>query len=160
MRDTLIRKSQNNHMTIHVLLGIICGLLVERLYPSEEAKKLVLIGVLGNIFPDGDHLLYWFYYGRKTEYSKMVKQLLRKFKLRGVWRFCTNNHKELTSLYSHNLAAPLLTFVPFLYFQNNDTHIYLQIFLLSWTVHYIYDILEDLLMLGHLNPNWYFHFKK
>jgi hypothetical protein len=38
--------------------------------------------------------------------------------------------------------------------------IYIATFFLSVTVHFLYDIVEDLLFFKKLNPNWFLHFNR
>lgn len=159
MRSKLVEKSQAYHILIHVLFGILCALVVSREFDNENLFLLLLAGFIGNTIPDIDHILYYFTYGRDSEYSQIIKLFIKERHFREIRNFLRDNHKFLTGLYSHTLLSPIISaFLTFYFFKKN--HIYISTFFLSVTVHFIYDILEDILFFKKLNPNWYFKLNK
>jgi len=159
MRNKIVEKSQAYHVIIHILFGVLCALVVSKHFENENLFLLILSGFLGNTLPDVDHIIYYFTYGRDSEYSQIIKLFIKERHFREIKNFLRDNHKFLTGLYSHTLLSPILsTFLTYFFFNRN--HIYIATFFLSVTVHFFYDIFEDLLFFKKLNPNWYFKFNR
>jgi hypothetical protein len=157
MRDKIIKKSQTYHVLIHILFGLMCSLIVYKKFDNENLTLLLLIGFFGNTLPDIDHVIYFLTYGKDSEYSQIIKFFIKDRHFGEVRRFLKQNHKYLTGLYSHTLISPLLsTFLTFLFFQRG--RVYLGTFFFSISIHFLYDIFEDVLFFGKLNPNWYLKF--
>ena len=153
-RAFLKAKSELLHMTIHILLGILSGIVVGKVFNLANLWLLILIGIFGNLIPDIDHIIYFFTYGKNTEYSEIIRELLSKRQISEIRKYIKRNHKYLTGLYSHTLISPIITsLLSYYFFTKGD--IYLLTLTLSISTHFIYDIFEDLLFFGKLNKNWY-----
>ena len=159
LRDKLKSKSETLHLLIHIFLGVVCALLAHEMFPASNIRGLVTLGILGNTLPDLDHVIYFLTYGKKTEYSTMVKALISNKRLRELKKFLSQNHKYLTGLYSHTLLSPVITSLLSINFYRKGEP-YLLVLFLSFSAHFIYDIIEDFLFFGRLNKNWYFRLKK
>jgi len=141
-------------MTIHILLGVLCGVIIGRVFNITNLWVLILIGIFGNLIPDIDHVIYFFTYGKKSEYSEIIGELLSKRQISEIRKYIKRNHKYLTGLYSHTLISPIVTSLLSYYFFTRG-EVYLLTLTLSISAHFIYDILEDFLFFGKLNKNWY-----
>lgn len=159
MRNKIVEKSQTYHILIHVLLGFICALSISKKFGSENLFLLLFSGFLGNTLPDVDHLIYYLTYGKDSEYSQIIKLFIKEKDFKEVKKFLRENHKYLTGLYSHTIISPIVSSA-LTYLFLNKNRIYMATFFLSITVHFLYDILEDLLFFKKLNPNWFMHFNR
>lgn len=156
--SALRTRSERYHMHVHAALGVICALSMRDSLPSHSIFFLIFVGIMGNLLPDLDHLFYFFIYGRRSEYSKQVRLFLRSKEIRNMLRFWRSNHKMNNGLITHNLLTPVVSFILFKIFQDKVPATSLSLFFLSFTVHFVYDVTEDLLVLKKLNPNWYLKF--
>lgn len=147
-------------MQVHIGMGLMCGVFMWYLFPDAPLIKLMAIGIIGGILPDFDHLLFIFIYGRKTEFAKIIKGFLRKYKIKSAISFIKINHKYNTSIYSHNMLSVILAFSLFYYLYNVRDNASLSTFFLSWFGHYVFDIFEDVLFFKKVNPNWWLKFSK
>ncbi|OGC68973.1 hypothetical protein A2415_04205 [candidate division WWE3 bacterium RIFOXYC1_FULL_39_7] len=145
-------------MTIHVALGILCAYIIKSVYPEASSAKLLFLGVLANLLPDADHILYFTWYGAKSDYTKIVRQYFRTKQIRTLVNFIKQNHKNNTGIYSHNLLTVAIVLGSFWVLGITRDSPSLSVFFMSWSIHYIYDIFEDLLFFKSLNPNWFFRF--
>jgi len=158
-RKSLIKLSEKFHMSIHILWGVIIALTIKKFLADISLFLLLTVGVLGSLLPDFDHVLYIFIYGRKSEYSRFIRQFISQKQLKKTFWFCKNNHKLNTGLYSHNI----LTMIVILMLSINSIiskNYLLATFFLAWSIHYLYDIFEDLLFFGKINKNWFLKFDK
>jgi hypothetical protein len=156
-RHTLIHICEKYHEYVHFTFGLFSYVVVQSLFPHVSAVPLILIALLSSILPDIDHLFYIFIYGRKHDYSKKIHLHLRERHLSQAIDFCRVNHKSNHAIKSHNLITPLLAFITF-YFSATSGHPLWAVFFLAICSHFVFDILEDLLVLGRLNPNWWLKF--
>lgn len=145
-------------MQIHVLLGILCGLLVHMQFHEASLSRLVIVGVLGGLLPDIDHFFFLFWYGSSTPYAKTIKNHLRTRQIRNVINFVRINHKLNTSIYSHNIVSVILTVCVFWYLGVRHENAGVMTFFLSWCIHYVFDMVEDMLFFKRFNPNWFLKF--
>ena len=100
-----------SHMLLHICIGLLISQTASILHPGFDMKYFLLPAIIGSLFPDLDHILYFFTYGRDASYSKIVRQLLKSGNIVGVIRYCAVHHKELTGLYSHNLFSIITCFI-------------------------------------------------
>ncbi|KKS03567.1 MAG: UbiA prenyltransferase [candidate division WWE3 bacterium GW2011_GWF2_41_45] len=147
-------------MFLHASVGAVLGYVFFYFQPAYGAVPSVILGAIGAMIPDADHLFYIFTYGRKTDYAKNLRHFLRNKELRGFQRFVMENHKFNTGIYSHNLVTVLIAVIFFLYFALAQENYGAAIFTLGMISHYSYDIFEDWLLLGRINPNWFLLFKR
>lgn len=142
----------------HFFISISIAWLMGRIFQMDDHKKTLFVALAGGIIPDLDHIISFFTYQRKSTYSLKVKRLLREGKIRKLADFLNSNHKTNTSVYGHNLLTLIITIccsvLAINYFHSNIW----GIFFCSWSAHYLWDITEDLIYFGKINPNWYFRF--
>ena len=147
-------------MPLHVLVGAVLGYLFWYFQPGFGLLPSLLLGAIGAVIPDADHLFYIYTYGHKTDYAKNLRYFLRNKELREFQRFAIENHKFNTGIYSHNLVTVLMAVIFFSYFALIQENYGASIFTLGMISHYSYDIFEDWLLLGRINPNWFLLFKR
>ena len=94
-----------------------------------------------------------FTYGKKDPYSKLVKSLFANRQWRLLWYTIDKGHKYNTNLATHNYFTILfLTGLSALaYFFEWQSAV---VFLGAMVLHYVFDIVDDFLILGSINPNW------
>lgn len=114
------------------------------------------LALIGAFLPDLDHLIFIFGYGRRTNYASRLRKFLLDLQFKQLTEFAASNHKLNYGIYSHNIAVPLALLVVFALVKS--THPKLSLLCISLAGHFVYDMLEDLLFLGKLNPNWWFKF--
>lgn len=144
-------------MLIHLLFGFLSTVIIYFLEPTVNLYNVSLLIVIFSFLPDIDHLLFIFIYGRRSDYACKIKTFLKKKEFRKAINFCATNHKNNTKIYSHNFISLALTLFLFYYFFIIG-HIYLSAIFLSWSMHYNFDLLEDLLFFSKVNPNWWLKF--
>ena len=152
--------SENWHMTIHFGFGLFASITVYLLFPTSNFITILLIGLAMSLIPDIDHLFYFYIYARDTRYSKKVRKL---FKKRGVSKtidYTKKHHKKNTGVYSHSIPFCLMLLGIAVYYMFYNPNPILAILFFSWSLHYVYDIFEDALFFGELNPNWFLNFNK
>lgn len=138
------------HIAVHFLCSVLLGLSVFLI--DKSSPSVIPLAILGGLIPDLDHLLYYFIYGRKTDYSIKVKGYLKNRQFSKLVIFCNQNHKkELDELFFHSIW--FIAFLVFLTFRFSK-RIYLATFIASMALHLCFDIADDLRVLGKLNKNW------
>jgi hypothetical protein len=145
-------------MVIHALSGVTVAYFILSMFPYADRLELVIYGILGSLLPDVDHFIYYFFYGKNSQYAQIAKYFLLKKQLKNWIKFVKANHKFNTGIYSHNFLSLFLSLWLSWYFGLQRIHPVFAVFALSWSVHYLFDIFEDLLFFKRLNPNWYLKF--
>ena len=157
MRKRIKQISENFHFLFHFLLGMSVYYMFYPTVPNKSA--LFAACFLATFLPDLDHFLYYYLYGRKTEYSKIVKDFLRTKQFKNWAKFCKSNHKNFSGLITHNILTPAISL--FLYsFLLDKGRIVSASFFLAFALHFVFDMFEDLLFFGKLNKNWFLKFNK
>jgi len=135
---------------------------VHDIFPGSNLTNLVFWGVLGSLLPDIDHFLYFYFYGKNTEYSKIVRQYIKDKKVRDLVNYWKFNHKKSNGprLFSHNIVTVLLVLYMFAYFVLVKDTPTSSVIALSFFMHYVFDMGEDVLFMKKLNSNWYLQFKR
>ncbi len=140
------------HELIHVLLGLLWAWVLRELW-GEFNLRWIFWSVFASLLPDLDHFIYWVVYGRKDPYSRQVLRLLKERQWRNVFVFVEQGHKNQTNLFTHNYfvttALVIICFTAWVF----DWEVGVILFG-AMCIHYVFDIVDDLLMLGHVNPNW------
>lgn len=158
IRKHLMMNSERFHGEIHLFFGILAGV-VGLFLGGVNFSQMLLIGVVGAFLPDADHLVYLFFYGRKTKYAIEARTLLLKEGFGPYLEYCKKNHKNNTGIISHNMIVPMVAFcLALLMISKNEIN--WSVFLLSVFGHFVFDMLEDMLFFGKLNGNWYLHYGK
>lgn len=161
VRTRLITISERHHGEFHLLFAILTILIIYFIYTPETTRNIfniIIIAILGSFIPDIDHLFYIFIYGRKSDYAQVSKMFIKNKHIREFIKHVKINHKANTGIYSHNIGSVLLSITVALVLIYKKVDVFWATFFLAWTLHYIYDILEDLLFFSRLNKNWYFRF--
>ncbi|MBI2405100.1 metal-dependent hydrolase [Candidatus Gottesmanbacteria bacterium] len=140
------------HEFYHVLLGLVWAWFLREWW-NEFNVRWIWWALFASLLPDADHVLYFFLYGRKDWYAREIRNLLWSRQWRNLATFIENGHKSNTSLATHNIYFILLFFG----FAAISLSIELRvgvIFFGAMIIHYVFDIVDDLLSLGRVNPNW------
>ncbi len=143
------------HMLYHVFIGLAYAWVLRELWGVFN-PRFVALAVVGSILPDVDHVVYIFFYGRNDTYAKRAKEFFRHFKVRSLISFFDRNHKNNTALRSHNIATVggLLAVSLLSFFIEFETGV---ILFGAMCLHLLFDMIDDLLILGELNSNWNRH---
>lgn len=152
--------SQSYHYFFHFLFGGASALIVNVIARPQNTSFLFLlfIALLASALPDIDHFLFAYFYGSSSQYAKMFRHYLRRGEI-GRWaRFCLLNHNKNYGLYFHNILTMLVAFILVLVFIKVENLSWV-VFWLAFALHFAYDILDDVLLFGRPNPNWFLSFQ-
>ena len=140
------------HEMYHALLGIAWVFLLQELWGTFNTKWIFL-AVFGSLLPDVEHLVYFFTYGRKDPYTATIKQFLKNGKWRMVTVYIENGHKHNIDLSYHNfyVIAFLLIVATAAFFVDWNSWV---VFFGAMVSHYVFDVVDDIVTLGYINPNW------
>jgi hypothetical protein len=140
------------HMFYHMLLGMAWAWFLREMWHEFNFKWLV-ISVFGSVLPDFEHLVYFFTYGKKDQYTRHISDFLKKHEWRIVTVYIEQGHKHNTKLKFHNFyfmgLLLILTTICYQYDWNSSVVLFG-----AMSSHYIFDIFDDLVTVGHINPNW------
>jgi hypothetical protein len=148
-------------MLVHLLLGILSFLLVYLRFSQSDLYHdltLLAVAIFCSFLPDIDHFIYIFTYGKDSEYGSEANQLIKSGQWTELKLYAKTKHKELTGLFSHNIGMAFISlflFFLFTYFLHKPISAVASLAIFS---HFLYDIVEDKVLLGKLNPNWTFRF--
>lgn len=141
------------HMIYHLLLGFVWMWLVQD-QTGIYSPSLLLVSLLGSIFPDFEHLLFFFTYGKSDEYTAWVKTYIKHKDWRVLIRFLEKGHKYNTKLRFHNIYTMIgLTGIATIFFFMRWQSGF--IFTSAMVIHYCFDILDDFATLGRINRSWF-----
>lgn len=139
-------------MYYHVLIGFVWAWFLREKW-GEFNLGWIWLSIIGSLLPDIDHFFYFFTYGKYDSYTQQLKGLILERKWRRLSLFVSKNHKFNTELTSHNLY-----FIAFLFGLSFISSIFDwqtgMILFGAMILHYTFDIFDDLMMLGTINPNW------
>ena len=142
----------SRHEFYHVLIGLVWAWFLREWW-NEFNGKWIAVSIFGSLLPDADHLYYFFSYGRRTKYTSQIKQFLKSRQWRNLTVFIENGHKHNTNLSLHNIYIIFLLLAGSLASQLYDFRIGVILFG-AMVFHYVFDILDDIIHLGAINPNW------
>lgn len=140
------------HEFYHILLGLIWAWFLRERW-GQFNPRWVWTAVLGSLVPDLDHLFYFFGHGRYDFYVQQVKDFLKKRQWRAVMVFIENGHKYNTNLSYHNYYFMAILLVCSWLSSLYDWEAGLILFG-AMLIHYLFDVLDDIVQLGTINPNW------
>jgi hypothetical protein len=143
---------QAKHMVFHVILGLGWAWYLATIW-AEFRSIWISVAVIGSLLPDADHILYFLTYGKADEYTQAVIRLLKKKDWHGLMAFLSKNHKYNTSLTFHNYYTVVFCVGVGFLASSWDWHAGVVLFG-AMASHFLFDIAEDLLLLGRVNPNW------
>lgn len=140
------------HEITHLLLGLMWAWFLRELW-GEFNPRWIWLSAWAAVLPDIDHVIYFYFYGRKDAFSVQTRYYLRHFQIRSLWNLWENGHKHNTGLATHNLftVGTLCALSVVAYFYEWQTAV---VFFGAMLSHYLFDMLDDLVILGSLNPNW------
>jgi hypothetical protein len=143
---------QARHMAYHVMLGLM-WVWVLREWWGVFNPVWVVVGAVGSVLPDIDHIHYFLTYGRKDSYTKEIFSLLKHRHWRRLFQFIATGHKHNTSLTFHNVYVAAIFFVGtgLATVLNWQAGVVLFGAIVS---HYLLDMADDIVQLGEMNPNW------
>lgn len=143
---------QTRHEFYHVVTGLLFAWYLRELWRQFNTRWIAL-AVLGSLLPDLDHFVYFLTYGKKEWYSKQIRSFLRNHQWRTLWKFVATGHKYNTDLMTHNyyFMAFLLLVSILSFFVNWKIGV---ILFGTMLLHYLFDILDDIVTLGYVNTNW------
>lgn len=140
------------HMGYHILLGLVWAWIMREVW-AQFNPKWFLTSIIGSLIPDLDHLNYFFGYGKRDSYTQTIWEMLKKRQWRALAVFVSTGHKYNTSLSYHNYYfTGFLVLVAIVagYFDWQAG----VVFFGAMVGHYLFDIFDDFVQLGEINPNW------
>lgn len=143
---------QARHMAYHVMLALLWVWFLRELWGVLNVWWIIVAAV-GSVLPDVDHLRYFLTYGRKDAYSKQVFSYIKKGEWRRLFQFVSTGHKHNTSLEFHNVYVMGLFMVSAMAAASVDWQMGVVLFG-AISSHYIFDMADDVVLLGQLNRNW------
>lgn len=140
-------------MVYHFLLGSVWMWIIKD-QTGIYSPSLLFLSLFGSVFPDFEHLLFFFTYGKRDAYTKQIKAYIHDGDWRVLIRFIEKGHKYNTELRYHNvytiMVLGIATAVLFTFQRYGGA-----VFAGAMITHYLFDMLDDLATLGKLNTNWY-----
>ena len=159
IRTYLVNLMKQYHEYFHLSFGLIAYLVTLSIFPGADMTTTLFLAVIASFLPDFDHLLAVYFYARSTAYSTAIRSHLNRYDLPGAIEHIRRHHKSNHFILSHNLLTPTVFSFLFIFFVKRDSP-EVSVFCLSFALHFVFDVIEDLLTLGRLNPNWYLDFKR
>jgi hypothetical protein len=159
MRKSLVRIKgvgflvwHGRHYLFHILYGLMWAWFLREIR-HEFNTRWIVAAVTGSVIPDLDHMLYFTTYGKRDPYTRSIVKFLKTHQWRVLIRYIETGHKNQVSLTFHNfystavvLGLTILSFVM-------GWHFWTFLFG-AMVTHYVFDVVDDWLQLGRLNPNW------
>ena len=143
---------QSRHTGYHLLLGAVWAWILRERW-NEFNPRWIWLSLFGSVVPDIDHFVYFLTYGRHDSYTIQVKKFLRQHQWRTLIVYMAHGHKENTNLASHNYYVMVLLLTLSLASSFFEWQVGVILFG-AMVIHYVFDIGDDLVMLGRINPNW------
>lgn len=144
---------QARHMAYHVMLGLLWVWFLRERW-GELNSSWIFIGAIGSIIPDVDHLQYFLTYGKNDSYTKQIMGFIRRGQWRMLFQFIATGHKHNTNLSYHNIYIAILFVLGALVASFVDWQSGVVLFG-AIVSHFVFDMADDAVQLGGLNPNWY-----
>lgn len=142
----------SKHELTHILIGLVFAWFLRELW-MELSPRYIFLSIIGSLIIDADHLLYLFVYARHEWYSVEARKILRQGQIGTLLRFWRDNHKQNTGLLSHNIYFLIFFFcvsAASFYFDWKGA----VVFFGAIVLHLLFDIFDDLWVLGKINENW------
>lgn len=140
------------HMVTHFLLGTGWYLIIDAIMPDVKPVHL-LLALFASVFPDIEHLYYWFLKKPHTTYAAQIIKLIRTRKIVELVQFVAHKHKFETFLPFHHIVTPIVGTIFCISALRTDRTT-TAVFMGAFILHYVFDIVEDFVLLRRLNPNW------
>ncbi len=143
----------SRHMGYHLLIGLAWIWLLREVWNGIH-PWWILLSLFGSLFPDAEHMVFFLRKRNHDDYAKMAVSLLRDREWRTLAKFIEKGHKYNTKLAYHNIySICILGVVLAIALRVNAKS--LAVFIGAMIFHYLFDICDDLAILGKLNPNWF-----
>jgi hypothetical protein len=143
---------QTRHMFYHVLIGLVWAWFLRERW-HEFNPKWIWTAAIGSVFPDIDHFQYFFTYGRNDRYTKEIFSLIKHRHWRMLFYFVATGHKLNTNLSYHNIYVVIMLIAGSIAASFFDWRFGVVLFG-AMVSHYLFDMSDDLVQLGTVNPNW------
>ncbi len=143
---------QARHMAYHVMVGLLWAWYLRELWGSFNFTWIMTAAV-GSVLPDVDHIYYFFGYGRRDSYTEQIFGFIRKRQWRNLFHCISVGHKNNTSLSYHNIYVMGLLVLLSGAASLVDWQVGVVLFG-AMVLHYVFDIADDIVQLGGINPNW------
>lgn len=140
------------HMFYHLLLGLVWAWILREWW-GQFNPRWIFTSLLGSLLPDLDHFFYFFGYGKRDTYTQQIINFLKTHQWRAVTLFVENGHKSNTNLSYHNYYFMAVMFSMALLSSFFEWQAGIILFG-AMLIHYVFDIADDLIQLGTVNPNW------
>lgn len=119
----------------------------------EFNSRWIWLSIVGSLLPDADHLIYFLSYGRNDWYTKQIRRFLKDHEWRTLTVFMEVGHKHNTKLSWHNYYFMALLLGVSLFSSLYEWRVGVILFG-AMVIHYLFDIADDWVTLGAINPNW------
>lgn len=143
---------QARHMFYHLLLGLVWAWFLREIWQTFSWRN-IFVAVLGSFLPDIEHLFYFFGYGKEESYTREIIRLLKNGQWRRLTLYVATGHKFNTNLRYHNYYFLLILLAVVALSLMIEWQAGVILFG-AMVIHYLFDIFDDLVMLGYLNSNW------
>jgi hypothetical protein len=140
------------HEFYHALLGIAWAWIIREWW-GEFNIKWIIISVFGSLLPDIEHLYYFIAHRTNDGYALQVIRALREHEWRLLTLFIEKGHKRNTNLAFHNIYVIFFLFLMATLCVVFDWNSWV-VLIGAMIIHYLFDIADDIITLGYLNPNW------
>jgi hypothetical protein len=121
-----------------------------------EILYLLLGLILGTLFLDTDHLIYWFYRKPNTDESRIVKTALKKKDFKSIYRLIKAARKSHNNLIFHHyffqIGLSLISFFIFI----SSSNVFILSFILAINLHLLIDEIKDYLKNPKFLQDWLF----
>lgn len=140
------------HEFYHVLLGLIWAWILREVWQQFNGRWVAL-SVFGALLPDADHILYFVDARKQDPYVQQIIEFLKAREWRTITMFIESGHKYNTNLSYHNyyfmMVLALVSVISFAVDWKAGV-----ILFGAMLTHYLFDIADDVVTLGYINPNW------
>lgn len=143
---------QARHMAYHVMLGLLWSWFLRERW-GEFNPKWIASAVIGSVLPDIDHIIYFLGYGRSDIYTQRIFSYIRNHEWRNLFSFVSTGHKTNTNLTYHNIYVMVILMIGAALASLFDWQVGVVLFG-AMVSHYLFDLADDVVQLGGINPNW------
>jgi hypothetical protein len=140
------------HEFYHALLGVAWAWILREWW-GQFNIIWVSLSIFGSLLPDAEHLYYFIAHRSNDAYALQVIKTLRKREWRLLTLFIEKGHKRNTNLAFHNIYVIFFLFLVATLCAINDWNSWV-IVIGAMIIHYLFDIVDDIITLGYVNPNW------
>jgi hypothetical protein len=140
------------HVITHLIIGVGWFFLLEHFYPDLPANYFY-VALIASILPDLEHIYFLLVKKPTSGYTKEIMGLMKQGRIVELFRFVEKKHKYETFLPFHHIITPLIALIGCAIAIHID-RFGTAVFCGAFTLHYVFDIVEDVILLRKLNPNW------